>query len=88
MEASEELELREEEAWQDAPNEPVPTTLLGESLLPFTDTLRRGDVCVFVPAHVSQRAFAEATVDSILRLMPGVRIAIAADTSEMEDYET
>lgn len=81
-----ELDRLGAEAWCDILGEPAPTAPPDESRLPFTDTIRRGDVCAFIPAYVHQRAFAEATVDSILRLMPGIRVAIAADPSEIEDY--
>eukprot|EP00903_Cladosiphon_okamuranus_P016524 g15245.t1 len=92
------LEEEEEEEWvraaqagarRDAAlDDRSPTTVVGESWLPFTDALRRGQVCVFIPAYAHQRAFAEVTVESILRFMPGVRVAIAVDPSELEDYHT
>ncbi|CAM9484511.1 unnamed protein product [Scytosiphon promiscuus] len=54
---------------------------------PFTDDVLRGNLCVFVPGYLHQRSFAEVTVESVLRFMPGVRVAVAADPSEMDDYQ-
>ncbi|CAM9484581.1 unnamed protein product [Scytosiphon promiscuus] len=65
----------------------VPGSLLTGSGVPFTDDITRGNLCVFVPGYLHQRSFAEVTVESVLHFMPGVRVAIAVDPSEMDDYQ-
>lgn len=52
------------------------------------DIVLRQRLCAFIPGYPHQRGYAEVTVKSILLFMPGVRISIAVDASELEEYQT
>lgn len=52
------------------------------------DIAHREHLCAFIPGYPHQRRYVEVTVKSVLLFMPGVRIAIAVEASELEEYQT
>lgn len=57
------------------------------SWIPISGNSFRRGLCAFISGYPGRRLLAEVTVDSVLRQMPGVRIAVSAQASEFEDYQ-
>ncbi|CAB1119417.1 unnamed protein product [Ectocarpus sp. CCAP 1310/34] len=54
---------------------------------PFFQDLKRHNLCAFVGGRVGEEAMWEVTVKSILQFMPGMRVAIAAESEGLDAYE-
>lgn len=48
---------------------------------------KKKSLCVFVPAYARQLRFVKVSVESVLRFIPGVHVAIAADFEQFEEYK-
>lgn len=53
----------------------------------FVQDVVRGSICAFVAGTTSDAARTTVTVESILRFMPGVRVAIAAEDAALGTYK-
>ncbi|CAN0480137.1 unnamed protein product, partial [Ectocarpus sp. 12 AP-2014] len=54
---------------------------------PYSQDLKRGNLCAFVGGRVGEEAMWEVTVKSILQFMPGMRLAIAAEADGLGAYK-
>lgn len=57
------------------------------TMTPFSKNLLRGNLCAFIPGYLNQRQYAKISVESVVRFMPGMRVAVAADPSEIAEYQ-
>ena len=55
--------------------------------IPISNDPFRRSLCAFIPGYPGRRLLADVTVESVLRKMPGVRIAVSAQALEFEDYQ-
>ncbi|CAM9319802.1 unnamed protein product [Ectocarpus sp. 12 AP-2014] len=54
---------------------------------PYSQDLKRRNLCAFVSGRVGEETMWEVTVKSILQFMPGMRVAIAAEAEGLDAYE-
>lgn len=54
---------------------------------PFTQDLKRGNLCGFIAGRVDEADMWEVTAKSILEFVPGMRVAIAAEVEGLAEYE-
>jgi len=59
----------------------------GLASVPVSGDPFRESLCVFVSGYPGRRLLAEVSVESALRQMPGVRIAVSSQASEFKDYQ-
>ncbi|CAB1098702.1 unnamed protein product [Ectocarpus sp. CCAP 1310/34] len=54
---------------------------------PYSQDLKRRNLCAFVSGRVGEETMWEVTVKIILQFMPGMRVAIAAEAEGLDTYE-
>ncbi|CAM9449896.1 unnamed protein product, partial [Ectocarpus sp. 8 AP-2014] len=54
---------------------------------PYSQDLKRRNLCAFVSGRVGEENMWEVTVKSILQFVPGMRVAIAAEADGLDAYE-
>ncbi|CAM9403327.1 unnamed protein product [Ectocarpus fasciculatus] len=85
--SEEEAEDVEEDANVHGDRENVISFFEEAAKVPYSQDLKRGDLCAFVSGRVGEEAMWEVTVKSILQFVPGMRVAIAAEAEGLDAYE-
>lgn len=57
------------------------------TVLPYVNDLVRGNLCAFVSGHLDEVDQVEVAVMSVLQFLPGMRVAVAADSAGFDAYD-
>lgn len=64
------------------------TFIANSASIDFNKELTRGDLCAFIAGDEDQIEQTDVTVQSILEFLPGMRIAIAAESDDLAAYKS
>lgn len=58
------------------------------TILPYVNDLVRGNMCAFIAGDVNEVDQVEVAVKSVLQFLPGMTVAVAADSARFHAYQT